>query len=44
VLPPQRNIELMPEKEVFDFKSAPRLERVGDRRSKQKEDGKHRVE
>ena len=41
---PQRNIELMPEKKVLDFKPAPRPEQVGDRRSEQKEDGKHRVE
>jgi hypothetical protein len=27
----------MPEKEVFDFEPAPRLEQVGDRRSKQKD-------
>ena len=30
--------------EVLDFKPAPRLEQVGDRCSKQMEDGKHRVE
>jgi hypothetical protein len=28
---------------AFDFKPAPRPERVGDRCSKQMEDGKHRV-
>jgi hypothetical protein len=33
----------MPEKEILDFKPAPRLGRVGDRRSEQMEDGKHRV-
>jgi hypothetical protein len=33
----------MPEKEVLDFKPAPRLEQVGDRRSKQLEDAKHRL-
>jgi hypothetical protein len=31
---PQSNIELMPEKEVLDFKPALRLEQVGDRCSK----------
>jgi hypothetical protein len=41
---PQRNIELMPEKEVLDFKPALRLEQVADRRSKQKEDHKHHIE
>jgi hypothetical protein len=29
----------MPEKEVLDFKPAPRFEQIGDRRSKQMEDG-----
>jgi hypothetical protein len=27
--PPQGNIELMPEKEILDFKLAPRFEQVG---------------
>jgi hypothetical protein len=27
---PQGNIELMPKKEILDFKPAPRLEQVGD--------------
>jgi hypothetical protein len=27
---PQGNIELMPKKQVLDFKPAPRLEKVGD--------------
>jgi hypothetical protein len=40
---PQRNIELMPKKEVLDFKLALRLEQVDERRPKQVEDGKHRV-
>ena len=40
---PQGNIELMPKKEVLDFKPAPRLEQVGDIRSKQVDDHKHRV-
>jgi hypothetical protein len=39
---PQGNIELMPEKEVFDVTSAPRPEQVGDNRPKQLEDRKHR--
>jgi hypothetical protein len=34
----QGNIELMPKKQVLDFKPAPRLEQVGDGRSKQMED------
>jgi hypothetical protein len=33
----------MPEKEVLDFKPAPRLEQVGDKRPKQLEDRKHRT-
>ena len=41
--PPQGNIELMPEKEILDFKLAPRLEQVGDKRAKQMEGCKHRV-
>ena len=40
---PQGNIELMPKKEVLDFKPAPRLEQVGDNTSKQMEDRKHRT-
>ena len=40
---PQGNIELMPKKEVLDFKPAPRLEQVGDKRPKQMEHGKHRA-
>jgi hypothetical protein len=40
---PQGNIELMPKKEILDFKPAPRLEQIGDKRPKQMEDGKHRV-
>src|SRR5262245_3482678 len=40
---PQCNIELMPKKEVLDFKPARRLEQVGDKCPKQMEDGKHRV-
>jgi hypothetical protein len=34
----------MPEKEVLDFKPAPRLEQVGDKRPKQQKECKHRAE
>ena len=34
--------ELMPKKEVLDFKPAPRLEQVGNKRPEKMEDGKHR--
>jgi hypothetical protein len=40
---PQSNIELMPEKEVLDFKPAPRPEWVGDKRPKQLKEPKHRA-
>jgi hypothetical protein len=40
---PQGNIELMPKKEVLDFKLAPRPEQVDDKRPKQMEDRKHRL-
>jgi hypothetical protein len=40
---PQGNIELMPKKEILDFKPAPRLEQVGDKCPKQTEDRKHRT-
>ena len=40
---PQRDIELMPEKEVLDFKSSPRPEQISDKRPKQPEDHKHRA-
>jgi hypothetical protein len=40
---PQSNIELMPEKEVLDFKSALRLEQVGEERPKQIEHREHRT-
>jgi hypothetical protein len=40
---PQGNIELMPEKEVLDFKPTPRPEQVGDEHPKQLEDRKHRA-
>src|SRR5262249_9682975 len=38
---PQRNVELMPEKDVLDFKPAPRPEQVRNKRPKQLEDRKH---
>jgi hypothetical protein len=40
---PQGNIELMPEKEVLDFKPAPRPQQVGDKRPKQLKECKHRA-
>jgi len=40
---PEGDIELMPEKEVLDFKPAPRPEQVGDKRPKQLGDRKHRT-
>jgi hypothetical protein len=40
---PQRNIELMPEKKVLDFKLALRLEQVGTENANQVEDSEHRV-
>jgi hypothetical protein len=35
-------MELVPEKEVLDFKLAPRPEQVGDKRREQLEDPEHR--
>jgi hypothetical protein len=35
---PQGNIELMSKKKVLDFKPAPRLEQIDDKRPKQMED------
>jgi len=40
---PQGNIELMSEKEVLDFKPAPRPKQVSDKRPKQPEVRKHRA-
>jgi hypothetical protein len=40
---PQSNIELMPEKEVLDFKPALRPEQVGDKHPKQLKECKHRA-
>jgi hypothetical protein len=36
------NIQLMPKKEILDFKPMWRLAQSGDKRRKQMEDGKHR--
>jgi hypothetical protein len=36
------NIQLMPKKEILDFKPVWRLAQSGDKRRKQMEDGKHR--
>ena len=41
---PHGNIELVPQKQVFDFKLAPRPEKVGDNRDKQMKERKHHVE
>jgi hypothetical protein len=38
---PQGNIELVPEKQVLDFNSAPRAERVDDQHRKQMTECKH---
>jgi hypothetical protein len=39
----QGDVQLMTEKEVLGFKPAPRLEQIGDERSKQVDDRKHRI-
>ena len=39
----QGNIELMPKKQVFDFKLAPRLKQIGGKGREQTEDRKHHV-
>jgi hypothetical protein len=36
-------LELMTQKEVLNFKPAPRLEQIGDKRSKQVNDREHRI-
>jgi hypothetical protein len=41
---PHGNIELVPQKQVFDFKPAPRPKQVGDKRHKQMKERKHHVE
>jgi len=40
---PQRNIELMPKKDILELESAPRLEQVGDKRPKPMKHRNHRV-
>jgi hypothetical protein len=40
---PQDNVQLMTKKEVLGFKPAPRLEQIGDIRSKQVDDRKHHI-
>jgi hypothetical protein len=40
----QGNIELMPKKQVFDFKLAPRLEQIRGKGHEQTKDCKHPVE
>jgi hypothetical protein len=40
--PPQSDVELMTEKQVFGFKPAPRLEQVGDEHSERVQNHKHR--
>ena len=39
----QDNVELMTQKEVLNFKPAPRLEQIGDKCSKQVDDRNHRI-
>jgi hypothetical protein len=41
---PQRDVELVTEKNVLGFKPAPRLEHVGDKHSEHAQDRKHRSE
>ena len=41
---PQRDIELMSEKQVLGFKSPPRLEHIGDKHSERVQDRKHRFQ
>ena len=40
---PQGDVELMTQKEVLDFKSVPRLEKIGYKGCKQVDDRKHRI-
>jgi hypothetical protein len=40
---PQGDIELMSNEEILDLRRTLRLEQVGDKRSKQVKDGKHRM-
>jgi hypothetical protein len=39
--PPQSDVELMTEKQILGFKSAPRLEQVGYKHSERVQDRKH---
>jgi hypothetical protein len=39
----QDNVELMTQKEVLNFKPAPRLEQIGDKCGQQMEDREHRT-
>ena len=39
----QGNVQLMPKKEILDFKPLSRLEQTGDKCRKQMDDGKHRT-
>jgi hypothetical protein len=41
---PQGNIELMPKKQVLDFKLAPRPKQISGKGHEQTQDRKHRVE
>jgi hypothetical protein len=41
---PQGNVELLTEKQVFDFKPAQRLEHIGDKHSERMQDRKHQPE
>jgi hypothetical protein len=41
---PQGNIELVPEKQVLNFNSAPRAERINDYHHKQMTECEHRLE
>jgi hypothetical protein len=40
---PQGDVELMPQKEILNFKPAPRLEQIGDKCGQQMEDREHRT-
>jgi len=42
--PPQRNIELMAEKQILGFKPTPRLEQISDEHSECVQDRKHRLQ
>ena len=42
--PPQGDVELMAQKQIFSLEPAPRLEQIGDEHCQQMEDRKHHVE